>query len=238
MTGRETLCDSQQNTGYSVNGGFAEYVLADPDFLGHLPDGLDFAPAAPILCAGVTVYKGLEETDTRPGQTVVVSGVGGLGHLGSSTPRPWACTSSPLTSPTASSPWRAASAPITRSTPRRPTLWPRCDACAAAPTACWSPPSRPRRSGRQSACSASAGRWRSRACRPSSFPLDIFDTVLCRKTIRGSIVNTRADLGEALQFAGEGKLAAHYATASLVEVNDILQRFQEGRIEGRVVMTM
>jgi propanol-preferring alcohol dehydrogenase len=62
--------------------------------------------------------------------------------------------------------------------------------------------------------------------------------VLCRKTIRGSIVNTRADLGEALQFAGEGKLAAHYATASLVEVNDILQRFQERRIEGRVVMTM
>ena len=52
MTGWETLCDGQQNTGYSVNGGFAEYVLADPDYVGHLPDGLDFAAAAPILCAG------------------------------------------------------------------------------------------------------------------------------------------------------------------------------------------
>ena len=77
----ETLCDSQQNTGYSVNGGFAEYTLADPNYVGHLPDGLDFEPAAPILCAGVTVYKGLKETDAKPGETVVISGIGGLGHV-------------------------------------------------------------------------------------------------------------------------------------------------------------
>ncbi len=56
-------------------------MLADPRFVGHLPERLEFAAAAPILCAGVTVYKGLEETDTRPGDTVVVSGIGGLGHL-------------------------------------------------------------------------------------------------------------------------------------------------------------
>jgi propanol-preferring alcohol dehydrogenase len=77
----ETLCDSQQNTGYSVNGGFAEYTLADPNYVGHLPKGLDFEPAAPILCAGVTVYKGLKETDAKPGDTVVISGIGGLGHV-------------------------------------------------------------------------------------------------------------------------------------------------------------
>ena len=81
MTGWETLCDGQQNTGYSVNGGFAEYVLADPDYVGHLPDGLDFAAAAPVLCAGITVYKGLKMTDTKPGDWVVVSGIGGLGHM-------------------------------------------------------------------------------------------------------------------------------------------------------------
>jgi Zinc-binding dehydrogenase len=49
--------------------------------VGHLPDGLDFEPAAPILCAGVTVYKGLKETDAKPGDTVVISGIGGLGHV-------------------------------------------------------------------------------------------------------------------------------------------------------------
>ena len=78
LSGWETLCDAQRNTGYSVNGGFAQYVLADPNYVGHLPDGLGFDMAAPILCAGVTVYKGLKETDTKPGDTVVISGIGGL----------------------------------------------------------------------------------------------------------------------------------------------------------------
>ena len=81
LGGWETLCDLQKNTGYSVNGGFAEYVLADPDYVGHLPAGLGWEAAAPILCAGVTVYKGLKETDTKPGDTVVISGIGGLGHV-------------------------------------------------------------------------------------------------------------------------------------------------------------
>ena len=67
MGGWETLCDGQQMTGYTVNGGFAEYVLADPAFVGRLPDRLEFAPAAPVLCAGVTVYKGLKVLDCKPG---------------------------------------------------------------------------------------------------------------------------------------------------------------------------
>ena len=56
----------QQNTGYSVNGGFAEYVVADPDYVGHLPDNVSFVEIAPILCAGVTVYKGLKVTEPGP----------------------------------------------------------------------------------------------------------------------------------------------------------------------------
>lgn len=80
-TGWETLCASQSNTGYSVNGTFAQFGLADPDFLASLPDSLDFGPAAPVLCAGVTVYKGLKETEVRPGEWVAISGVGGLGHM-------------------------------------------------------------------------------------------------------------------------------------------------------------
>lgn len=81
LGGWETLCHEQQNTGYSVNGSFAEYVLADPNYVGHLPDEVSFVEIAPILCAGVTVYKGLKVTDTKPGDWVVVSGIGGLGHL-------------------------------------------------------------------------------------------------------------------------------------------------------------
>ncbi|PPQ14453.1 zinc-dependent alcohol dehydrogenase, partial [Bradyrhizobium sp. AC87j1] len=59
-TGWETLCEHQHNTGYSVNGGFAEYVIASAAFAAKLPATVDFAAIAPILCAGVTTYKGLK----------------------------------------------------------------------------------------------------------------------------------------------------------------------------------
>jgi propanol-preferring alcohol dehydrogenase len=81
LGGWETLCTEQKNTGYSVNGGFAEYVLADPNYVGHIPEKVDFGVAAPVMCAGVTVYKGLKETEARPGQWVAISGIGGLGDV-------------------------------------------------------------------------------------------------------------------------------------------------------------
>lgn len=64
-----------------MNGAFAEYVVADPNYVARLPDNLDWGSAAPILCAGVTVYKGLKETEVRTGQWVAITGIGGLGHL-------------------------------------------------------------------------------------------------------------------------------------------------------------
>jgi propanol-preferring alcohol dehydrogenase len=81
LSGWETLCHSQQNSGYSVNGSFAEYALGQADYLGRIPEKLSLTEAAPILCAGVTTYKGLKETEARPGEWVVISGVGGLGHV-------------------------------------------------------------------------------------------------------------------------------------------------------------
>ena len=81
LGGWETLCESQSNTGYSVNGGFADYALADPNYVGRLPKDLGFVDIAPVLCAGVTVYKGLKVTDTKPGDWVAISGIGGLGHM-------------------------------------------------------------------------------------------------------------------------------------------------------------
>ena len=72
--GLESLCDSRQGTGYSVDGAYADYV-------GPLPDGFDFEPAPPVLCARVTVCKGVKETEVRPGQWVAILGIGGLGHV-------------------------------------------------------------------------------------------------------------------------------------------------------------
>ncbi|MGO2672828.1 MAG: zinc-dependent alcohol dehydrogenase, partial [Psychrobacter celer] len=81
LGGWETLCEQQENSGYSVNGSFAEYVLADANYVGIIPEGVDSIEIAPVLCAGVTVYKGLKMTDTKPGDWVVISGIGGLGHM-------------------------------------------------------------------------------------------------------------------------------------------------------------
>ena len=79
LTGWETLCHEQKNSGYSVNGSFAEYALGQADYLGRIPDQLSFVDAGPILCAGLTTYKGLKETEARPGEWVVISGAGGSG---------------------------------------------------------------------------------------------------------------------------------------------------------------
>src|SRR5690625_6208997 len=75
------LCPNQEISGYSVDGSFSQYMLVDSRYCPRIPDGVDLAAAAPILCAGVTVYKGLKVTDTKPGDWVLISGIGGLGHI-------------------------------------------------------------------------------------------------------------------------------------------------------------
>ncbi|MFE6052985.1 alcohol dehydrogenase AdhP [Kitasatospora sp. NPDC056446] len=81
VTGWETLCLQQHNSGYSVDGAYAEYALAHGDYVVPVPDGLDPLDAAPLSCAGVTTYKALKVSGARPGTRVLVSGIGGLGHL-------------------------------------------------------------------------------------------------------------------------------------------------------------
>ena len=60
QTGWETLCEAQHDSGYSVNGSFAEYAIGSAAYVGRLPNNPDFAGLAPILCAGVTTYEGVE----------------------------------------------------------------------------------------------------------------------------------------------------------------------------------
>src|ERR1700728_4203711 len=77
----ETVCAEAEFGGYTKNGAFAEYLVADPNYVAHIPANLDPKQAAPLICAGVTTYKGIKETEARPGEWVAISGVGGLGHL-------------------------------------------------------------------------------------------------------------------------------------------------------------
>jgi propanol-preferring alcohol dehydrogenase len=73
---------------------------------------------------------------------------------------------------------------------------------------------------------------------PGNFDLPIFDVVLNAKTVRGSIVGTRKDLQEALEFAGEGKVAAHYSMDKLDTINAIFAQMKAGKIDGRVVVSI
>ncbi len=80
-SGWETLCPNAHYTGYTVNGGFAEYVVADAAFAGLVPLAIDPLDAAPLTCAGVTTYKAVKVSGARPSDLVAVFGIGGLGHL-------------------------------------------------------------------------------------------------------------------------------------------------------------
>ena len=81
VDGRENLCESQYNNGYAVDGGYAEYMLADARFAVPVPDGMTAIDAAPLTCAGVTTYAAIKNAHVTPGETVAIFGVGGLGHL-------------------------------------------------------------------------------------------------------------------------------------------------------------
>ncbi len=81
-SGAETLCAAQKSTGVTVHGGYAEYLTAPAAFTHKIPEELDLVAAAPLLCAGITVFAPLRRAGNLAGKTVAIAGMGGLGHLG------------------------------------------------------------------------------------------------------------------------------------------------------------
>jgi len=79
--GNENLCVKQKITGVTVDGGFAEFVKAPASHAIRIPEGLPAVDAAPLFCAGVTVYRALKQARISPGQKVAIFGIGGLGHV-------------------------------------------------------------------------------------------------------------------------------------------------------------
>jgi propanol-preferring alcohol dehydrogenase len=236
ISGWETLCCAQQNTGYSVDGGFAEYVLADPRYVGRIPDRLESAAAAPILCAGVTVYKGLKETDTRPGDTVVVSGIGGLGHLAVQYAKAMGLHVIAVDiAPGKLELARKMGADLVLDATTQDAVAEVQRACGGADGVLVTAVS-PRAFEQAVGMLGRRGTMALVGLPPGTFPLSIFDTVLNRKTIRGSIVGTRLDLMEALAFAGEGKVRCHFSSEKLEQVNAVFDQMRTGAIEGRVVL--
>jgi propanol-preferring alcohol dehydrogenase len=236
LSGWETLCLEQKNSGYSVNGSFAQYALAQADYLGRIPENLSFVDAAPILCAGVTTYKGLKETQTRPGEWVVISGAGGLGHVAIQYAKAMGM--------------HVAAVDLG---PEKMALAKKLGAEIVIDAKTQDPPTEIQKQigGAHgvlvTAVSTIAFKQaigmlrRGGACvlnglPPGEFPVAIFDVVLNRFTIRGSIVGTRLDLEEALRFAAEGKVRATIETQPLDSINSVLNRLKTGNVNGRVVL--
>jgi propanol-preferring alcohol dehydrogenase len=236
LGGWETLCEKQQNAGYSVNGGFAEYALADANYVGVLPDNVGFIEIAPILCAGVTVYKGLKMTDTRPGDWVVISGIGGLGHMAVQYARAMGLNVAAVDiDDTKLALAKELGATVTvnaRNTDPAAFLKKEIGGAHGALVTAVSPIAFKQALGmvRRGGTVALNG------LPPGEFSLSIFDMVLDGTTVRGSIVGTRLDLQESLAFASAGKVKATVATDRLENINQIFQKMHAGQIEGRIVL--
>jgi len=124
---RETICSAETFTGYNTNGAFAEYLLADPNFVARIPAGLSAQEAAPIVCAGVTSYKCIKQTEAKPGEWLAVSGIGGTSMMASwRSRRAWALRSPSMRGP-ATRPLRSKRRPMEALTvsASRPFRWPR-----------------------------------------------------------------------------------------------------------------
>ena len=203
LSGWETLCPRQKNTGYSVNGCFAQYAIGAADYVARLPKDLSFVDAAPILCAGVTTYKGLKETATRPG----------AGNIGSRRTRPYSDSVrqgdglhvvAVDLGPEKMALAHKLGAEITIDAK---TQNPAAEVqkqiggahgvlvTAVSTTAFKQAIGMLRRGGTCVLNGLPAG----------EFPISIFNLVLNRYTVRGSIVGTRLDMEEALAFAAEGR---------------------------------
>ncbi|WP_218711803.1 alcohol dehydrogenase AdhP [Arthrobacter sp. BF1] len=235
-TGWETLCESQQNGGYSVDGSFGEYMLVDADFAPRIPEGADPVEIAPVLCAGVTVYKGLKMTEARPGQWVVISGIGGLGHI--------------AVQYAVAMGLRVAAVDIAEdklALARKHGAEITVNAMTEDPVEAIQTQTggvhgvlvtavHPAAFGQAIGMTRRGGTIVFNGLPPGDFPAPIFDVVLKGLTIRGSIVGTRQDMEEAIDFYARGLIHPTVSTRSLGEINEVLDEMRGGKIDGRVVI--
>ncbi|MDF3142921.1 MULTISPECIES: zinc-dependent alcohol dehydrogenase [unclassified Streptomyces] len=238
LSGWETLCEQQQNTGYSVDGGYAEKMLAPADFAAVVPDGIDPHDAAPLTCAGVTTYKALKVAGVRPTQLVAISGVGGLGHLAVQYAKIAGATVAAIdVTDEKLELARELGADIlidARKEDPAEVLKQHGGAHAAIALAV----------NEQAFASVYGGLRRGGKLVMVALPaggtisVPIFDTVLNGTSVIGSIVGTRQDLDEVFQLHAAGRTKVIYETRPLDTVNDSIAEVLNGQIKARIVFEM
>ncbi|WP_423446173.1 alcohol dehydrogenase AdhP [Kocuria sp. KSNUG] len=235
-TGWETLCEQQVNGGYGIDGSFGEYMLVDARYAAVIPEGADPYEIAPVLCAGVTVYKGLKQTEVKPGQWVVISGIGGLGHLAvqyavAMGMRVVAVDVSDDKLALATKHGAEITVNAFAEDPADVIQEAIGGSHGVLVTAV-----HPQAFGQAIGMTRRGGTIVFNGLPPGDFPAPIFDIVLKGLTIRGSIVGTRQDMIEALEFYAAGKIHPTFSKRPLEDINAIFDEMEHGKIDGRVVI--
>jgi propanol-preferring alcohol dehydrogenase len=237
LTARETVCPDAQFGGYTKNGGFAEYIIADPRYVARIPKSLSPQEAAPIICAGITTYRGIKETEARPGQWIVISGAGGLGHLAIQYAKAMGlqvCAVDIDDKKLAHAKLLGAHA-VVNAKQGDPAAAVKRETGGGAHGVLITAPS-------LSAFKQGVAMTRKRGTcvlvglPPGEFPVPLFDVVANCITIRGSFVGNRQDMAEALAFAAEGKVKADIELQALSSINRVLERLEHGDVAARVVI--
>ena len=237
LSGRETVCAKAQFGGYTKNGGFAEYILADPNYVAHIPAGLSSAEAAPIICAGVTTYKGIKETEVRAGEWIAISGAGGLGHLAIQYAKVMGlqvCAIDIDDGKLAHAKRVGADAVVNAKSSDPAAAVQELTHGGAHGVLITAPSLIAFKQGigmtRRHGTCALVG------LPPGEFPVPLFEVVAKCLTIRGSFVGTRQDMAEALAFAAAGKVKADIELRPLSSINEVFGRLEHGTVASRVVI--
>jgi alcohol dehydrogenase, propanol-preferring len=237
VAGWETLCQVQQNTGYSVDGSYAEYVVADDRYVVDVPTEVSSLDAAPLTCAGVTTFKAIKVARLQPGETASVVGIGGLGHLAVQYARLFGARVIAVDVEDAKLDLaRALGADLTvnaRTTDPVQAITEYGGADVAVVTAA-SP-----RTFEQAFASLRRGGRLSCVGLPADdkITISVFDTVLNGKQIIGSIVGTRNDLTDVFALHATGRTKVIAEPRHLEDVNACFDEVLEGHVPARLVFT-
>jgi len=233
----ETVCEKAEFGGYTKNGGFAEYILADPNYVAHIPAGLLAKDAAAIICAGITTYKGIKESAAKPGQWIAISGAGGLGHLAIQYAKAMGlqvCVIDIDDGKLAHAKRLGADLVVNAKNSDPATAVKKATGGGAHGVLITAPSLGAFRHG--------VGMTRKRGTcvlvglPPGEFPVPLFDVIANCITIRGSFVGTRNDMAEALAFAAAGKVKADIELQPLSAINQVFDRLAHGKVAARVVL--
>lgn len=234
--GNENLCGKQKITGVSVDGGYAEFVKAPASHALKIPDGLSFIEAAPLFCAGVTVYRALKRAKIKPGQRLGVFGVGGLGHLAVQIGHGLGAivTAIDVTDEKlarakelgASMTLNSAASNVVKEMRRAGGI--HAALVASAAKAAYDTAFR---------CVRPTGSLLvvGLPSEPICFPA--IQMAALEVHIQASSVGTRDDIRELLAMAAAGKIHSQITTRPLADANEALAELREGRVSGRIVLT-